>query len=97
MGKKVLIATGTSANKRTRAVAALTDYFKAKGHADVTVVADNVYTMDLGAIKPDVIVLIGPKSFTTTVPIIDGTAFITQIASMVADTCKKVEAALALK
>ena len=95
MGKKVLIATGTSTNKRNRASNTLAEYLKSRGMADVAVVSENVYTMDLAAIRPDVIVLIGPKSFTTSVPVIDGTAFVTNIAAMVAETCKKVEAALA--
>jgi len=92
MGKKILIATGTSQNKRTRALNTVADYLKKKGLKDVTVVAENVYSMDLNAIKPDVIVLIGPKTFKTDVPVVDGTAFITQIASMVSDACQKIEA-----
>ena len=92
MGKKILIATGTSVNKRTRAVSTLSDYLKAHGLDGVAVVAENVYGMDLAAIKPDVIVLIGPKTFKTDIPVVDGTAFITQIASMVSQTCEKVAA-----
>lgn len=92
MSKKILIATGTSANKRTRAVNTLSEYLKAKGLGDVSVVAENAYGLDLAAIKPDVIVLIGPKTFKTDVPVVDGTAFITQIASMVDQTCEKIAA-----
>jgi len=97
MSKTILIATGTSMNKRNRAVNTVVEFLKKKGIGDVNVVADNAYTMNLAAIKPDVIVLIGPKTFTTTAPILDGTAFVTQIASQVTETCEKIAALVAPK
>jgi len=94
MGKKILITTGTSMHKREKAESTIRGYLRGKGIQDVEIITENVYTMDLTAIKPDLIVLIGPKNFKTDIPIVDGTAFITQIDSMVSDTCKKIEALL---
>lgn len=82
MGKKVLVATGTSQNKQNYAVSKIIDYLSHQGVADVEVLSENVYKMDLAEINPDVIVLIGPKTFETTAPVIDGRGFITKIESM---------------
>jgi len=76
--KRVLVATGTSDNKRTFAVNYIKSYLQDKGiEAEVT--GDNIYELNLEKQKPDVIVTIGPQDFTTNIPIIDGTVFITKI------------------
>ena len=94
--KKVLVATGTSENKKKYAVATIESYLEEKGISGVEVTAENVYKMDLGALNPDVIVLIGPRSFDTSVPVIDGRAFITKIDAMVRDTCEEICVALSM-
>lgn len=90
MSNKVLVATGTSQNKQNYAVRKITEYLSQKGVADVEVLSENVYTMDLAGIDPDVIVLIGPKTFETSVPVIDGRGFITKIESMEASALAEV-------
>lgn len=88
--KRVLIASGTSENKMKFAVATIEKYLQSKGITDVDVSAKNVYTMNLAAIDPDVIVLIGPKTFETSKPVIDGRAFITRIDAMVQAACEEI-------
>ena len=88
--KKILVASGTSQNKMTFAAAAIEQYLQSKGIADVDVSAENVYTMDLDALNPDIIVLIGPKTFKTSKPVIDGRAFITKIDAMVQAACEEI-------
>lgn len=88
--KRVLIASGTSENKMKFAVTTIEEYLQSKGITDVDVSAKNVYTMNLAAIDPDVIVLIGPKTFETSKPVIDGRAFITKIDAMVQGACEEI-------
>ena len=90
--KRVLIASGTSENKMKFAVATIEEYLQSKGITDVDVSAKNVYTMNLAAIDPDVIVLIGPRTFETSKPVIDGRAFITKIDAMVQGACEEIAA-----
>jgi PTS system galactitol-specific IIB component len=76
--KKILVATGTSVHKREFAVNFIKNYVEKSGF-DAEVVGDNIYELNLEAIQPDVIVTIGPQNFKTDIPIIQGTAFVTQI------------------
>lgn len=76
--KKIVVATGTSENKKKFAVNFIQDYFNKKG-IDVQVEGANIYEMKPEDSNPDLIVTIGPGSFNTAVPIIQGTAFITKM------------------
>jgi len=76
--KRILVATGTSDNKRKFAVNYIKEYLEKKG-LEAEVIGDNIYDVKLEKVKPDVIVTIGPQSFKTDVPIIQGTAFVTKI------------------
>lgn len=76
--KKVLVATGTSQNKKAFAVDYIKDYLAKKG-VEAQVVDANIYEMELDAIAPDVIVSIGPANFETSIPIVAGTAFVTKM------------------
>lgn len=93
--QKVLVASGTSHNKMQFAVATIEAYLRSRGIDAVEVSAENVYTVDLAAIDPDVIVLIGPKTFETSKPVVDGRAFITKIDAMVQAACEAIASALA--
>ena len=76
--KKVLVAAGTSVNKRNFAVNYIKNYLEKKGiEAEVT--GDNIYEVNLDVQKPDVVVTIGRHNFKTNIPIIQGTVFVTQI------------------
>lgn len=74
--KTILVAAGTSDNKRKAAVAFIQNYLTEKG-VDITVVGKSIY--DITSIDQDVnaVVSIGQLSFQPTVPVIDGTPFIT--------------------
>ena len=76
--KKILVATGTSENKKGFAVDYIQHYLAAKG-IQAQVVSANIYTLDIAGIQPDVIVAIGPVNFQTYIPVITGTAFVTKI------------------
>ncbi|HWQ80185.1 MAG TPA: hypothetical protein VN381_15265 [Anaerovoracaceae bacterium] len=78
MAKKVLVASGTSANKMRFAVDTIKRIAAEKG-ADVEVVAENIYDVKLENVNPDVIVIIGPNKFDTKIPIVSGMAFITKM------------------
>lgn len=88
--KKILVASGTSRNKMKFAAATIERYLQSKGIADVDVSTENVYIMDLADVDPDIIVLIGPKTFKTSKPVIDGRAFITKIDAMVQAACEEI-------
>lgn len=75
--KKILVATGSSEHKKQFAVDFIQDYMNKKGF-EATVEAVNIYEMKLEEIKPDLIVTIGPVNFTTDIPIVAGTCFLTK-------------------
>jgi galactitol-specific phosphotransferase system IIB component len=76
--KRVLVATGTSDNKRAFAVNYIKTYLEKK-NIEAEVVGDNIYELKLEERKPDVIVAIGPWNFQTSIPVIQGTVFVTKI------------------
>lgn len=76
--KKILVATGSSENKKKFAVDFIKDYIS-KQNIEVDVIGSNIYDVKLEDIKPDVIVAIGPANFNTNIPIVTGTAFLTKI------------------
>ncbi len=76
--KKILVATGTSENKKGFAVDYIKQYITAKG-IEIQVVGGNIYEVKLEEVQPDLIVAIGPANFSTEIPIVQGTAFITRI------------------
>ncbi|MBR0600591.1 hypothetical protein [Sinanaerobacter chloroacetimidivorans] len=78
MAKKILVASGTSTNKMKFAVDTIKSICSSKG-VDVEVKAENVYDVKLENENPDVIVIIGPNSFKTEIPIVSGMAFITKM------------------
>lgn len=79
MAKKILVASGTSTNKMKFAVDTIKSICSSKG-VDVEVKAENVYDVKLENENPDVIVIIGPNSFKTEIPIVSGMAFITKMS-----------------
>lgn len=93
MKKKILVATGTSQHKLEAAVNYIKEYC-VKKVIDVDVEGANVYTMNIEAISPDVIVLIGPNNIKLDVPIISGLAFVTQLGRDA--TCDKIIESLKL-
>lgn len=76
--KKVLVATGSSENKKNFAVNFIKDYITGKG-IEVEVIGSNIYDVNIDAIAPDVIVAIGPANFSTSIPVIQGTCFLTKM------------------
>ena len=76
--KRVLVATGTSDNKRKFAVNYIKSYLEKK-EIEADVIGDNIYEIKIEELKPDVIVTIGPKNFETDIPVVQGTAFVTKI------------------
>ena len=90
--KKILVATGTSENKKGFAVDYIKQYLQGKG-IDVEVVGGNIYEVKLEEVKPDLIVAIGPANFNTKIPIVQGTAFITKIGMEA--TCNQIISLLA--
>ena len=76
--KKVLVAAGTSDNKRNFAVNYIKNYLEQK-KVEAEVTGDNIYELNLEKLKPDVIVTIGPLNFSTGIPVIQGTVFVTKI------------------
>ena len=76
--KKVVVAAGTSDNKRNFAVNYIKSYLEKKG-IEAEVVGDNIYEIKIEELKPDVLVTIGPQNFTTDIPVIQGTVFVTKI------------------
>ena len=78
MAKKILVASGTSANKMKFAVDTIRTLCANKG-IDVAVTAKNIYDVKLEDENPDLVVVIGPNNFKTTIPIVSGMAFITKM------------------
>lgn len=78
MGKKILVATGTSNNKMNFAVQTIKDKCAGKG-IEVEVIGANIYQVDIEKENPDLIVIIGPNRFETTKPMVSGMSFITKI------------------
>jgi len=89
--KKVLVATGTSENKKIFTVNYIRQYLSSK-NIEAEVLGANIYDVDASEIKPDVIVAIGPAKFPDIAPIIQGTAFVTRIGMEAA--CDGIIAAL---
>lgn len=89
--KKILVATGTSENKKRYAIEFIKQHLQ-KENIEIEVIGANIYEMDLEQLKPDVIVTIGPVNFTTDIPLIQGAAFITGIGMEAA--CGNIIAAL---
>lgn len=75
---QITVATGTSQHKLDFAVQKIQSYFESR-NLPVQVNAVNVYTWDIKKDNPDLIVLIGPQTFQTNVPIVSGVAFVTKI------------------
>lgn len=94
MSRKILIATSTSESKITYTIKILSSYLQQTGLSDIRFEGANVYTMNLQEIAPDLIVLIGPNNFDTSVPVIDGSSFLTKIDAMMNGTCEKIFHAL---
>lgn len=76
--KKVLVATGSSENKKKFAVDFIKEYITKKD-IDAEVIGSNIYEVKIEDINPDVIVAIGPVNFSTQIPIIQGTCFVTKM------------------
>jgi len=91
--KKILVATGTSQHKLEAAVNYIKEYCVKKG-IDAEVEGANVFTANIAAIGPDVIVLIGPNNIKLDIPVVSGLAFVTQMGMEA--TCDKIIEALKL-
>lgn len=78
MPKKILVASGTSKNKMN-AVADLIRKMCQERGVEVDAKAENLWQVNLAAEAPDVIVVIGPEKLETTVPVINGVAFLTRV------------------
>ena len=81
--KKILVVTGTSDNKRNFAVNYIAEFMKKK-EVEAEVVVESIYDVTEVAEDISAIVAIGQPQFTTDLPIIDGTPFITKFNM---DTC----------
>lgn len=89
--KKILVATGTSENKRNFAVDFIRQYMRNK-NIEAEITGANIYDVKPDESGADVIVVIGPVNFSTNIPVISGTAFITRIG-MEAE-CEKIIATM---
>ncbi|GCF94396.1 hypothetical protein NRIC_22870 [Enterococcus florum] len=89
--KTILVAAGTSDNKRNFAVNYIQDYLSQKG-IDVNVYGKSIYEVETVDPDVDAVVVIGQPKFTTEVPVIDGTPFITKFG--MEGCCDKVIEAL---
>lgn len=78
MRKKVLVASGTSTNKKKFAVETIRSICNDKG-LDVDVEAENIYDLVIENVDSDVIVVIGPNKLNTDIPVVSGVAFITKM------------------
>lgn len=81
--KKILVVTGTSDNKRNFAVNYIKEFMQGKG-MEVEIEGKSIYDVTEVAEDISAIVAIGQPQFTTELPIIDGTPFITKFNM---DTC----------
>lgn len=75
--KNILVVTGTSENKRNFAVNYIESFMKDQGVA-VSVEGKSIYDVTEVTEEISAIVAIGQPQFTTAIPIIDGTPFITK-------------------
>lgn len=75
--KNILVVTGTSENKRNFAVNYIESFMKDQGVA-VRVEGKSIYDVTEVTEEISAIVAIGQPQFTTAIPIIDGTPFITK-------------------
>lgn len=89
--KRILVAAGTSENKKKQAIEYIDRYLRGK-NIEAEVVGANIYEMNLEQLKPDLIVAIGPVNFTTEIPLIPGTAFVIGIGTEA--VCDKIIASL---
>lgn len=89
--KKIIVAAGTSENKKNFAVDFIKQYLQSKSIA-AEIVGINIYDLKPGEVAADVIVAIGPINFTTDTPVINGTAFITRMGMEA--QCEKIIAAI---
>lgn len=81
--KNILVAAGTSDNKRNFAVKFIQDYLAEK-KIEANVTGKSIYEVSEIPADVDAVVTIGQGSFTTDVPVIAGTAFITKFGM---ETC----------
>lgn len=81
--KNILVASGTSDNKRNFAVSFIQNYLNEHG-LEAAVTGKSIY--EVTEIDPEIsaVVAIGQPGFQTEVPVIDGTAFITRFGM---ETC----------
>lgn len=89
--KKILVATGTSENKKKFAMDFIKQYLQSK-NIEAEVIGANIYDVRIEELSPDVIVAIGPINFATDLPIVNGTPFITKIGLETA--CESIIAAM---
>lgn len=75
--KNILVAAGTSDNKRNFAVNFIQDYLTQKG-VEATVTGKSIYEVEALDPSVDAVVVIGQPKFTIDVPKVDGTPFITK-------------------
>lgn len=74
----ILVATGTSANKLKFTTEFIENYLQEK-EIPVTVTGMSIYDVKAEDLAVSVIVAIGPHSFKSETPVVNGTAFITRI------------------
>jgi len=95
MSKKILITTTTSESKIKYTIEKIREYLAAKNYeGEIDFEGANVYTMKIDEIAPDVVVLIGPRSFSCDAPIIDGSGFVTKVSTLVDAACEKIYQAI---
>jgi galactitol-specific phosphotransferase system IIB component len=76
--KRILVAAGTSDNKRNFAVNYIKTYLGNKG-VEAEVLGENIYEIKTEELDADLIVAIGPWNCQTSIPVIQGTVFVTRI------------------
>ncbi|MCB5954999.1 hypothetical protein [Enterococcus sp. CWB-B31] len=81
--KTILVAAGTSDNKRNFAVTFIQNYLNEQD-VEAAVTGKSIYKVSELDLEVSAIVVIGQPNFQTDVPVIDGTAFITKFGM---ETC----------
>ena len=76
--KRIVVAAGTSDNKRNFAVNYIKTYLGNKG-VEAEVLGENIYEIKPEELNADLIVTIGPWNCQTSVPVITGTVFVTRM------------------
>ncbi|MBP2100505.1 PTS sugar transporter subunit IIB [Enterococcus rivorum] len=84
---KILVATGTSANKLKFTIEFIENYLQEKA-IPVEIRGMSIYDVNETDLDMSVIVAIGPHSFTGEIPVINGTAFITKMG--MEDCCEEI-------